>query len=182
MWINYVILTCLLAFLLTLHCLMYKKINKRWSFQIFKRNRVQILTLSVILTSCLLIKLTFIEDYLDLLLLVFAQLLRFVIWSLVLLNFMKSATSLVLKPSIKRGIKFLKIYIYIGLFVYVAYGTTLILIKELTDKYILSCKSREFIIQASFLLLILVVFHYYAVQVTREINSLIKNENNHLEL
>ena len=71
-WINYVILTCLLSFLLTLHCIMYRKINKRWSFLIFKRNRVQILTLSVILTSSLLIKLTFMMDYMDLVLLVFA--------------------------------------------------------------------------------------------------------------
>lgn len=39
-WANYLILSCLLAFLLTLHCLMYTKINKRCSVRVLKRNRV----------------------------------------------------------------------------------------------------------------------------------------------
>ena len=39
-WVNYFILTCLLSFLLTLHCIMYKRINQRCSLQILKRNRV----------------------------------------------------------------------------------------------------------------------------------------------
>lgn len=165
-WINYLLLSCLLSFLLTLHCLEYKKINKRCSLLIFKRNRVQILTLSVVLTTNLFIKINFTWDYLDLLLLVFAQLLRFVIWSLCLLNFMKSATSLVPNPRIKVIIRFLKIYIYIGVAFYVSYGITLIFIKEFKNKYILNCKSPEFIIQASFATLTLSIFHYYAVQVT----------------
>ena len=68
------------------------------------------------------------------------------IWSLVLLNFMKSATTLVLKQSIKRGIYLLKIYIYIGVAFYVSFGITLIIIKEVKNKYLLSCKSREFVV------------------------------------
>lgn len=39
-WVDYAVLSCLLSFLLALHCIMYKKINKRWSFRVLKRNRV----------------------------------------------------------------------------------------------------------------------------------------------
>ena len=132
------------------------------------------LTLSVLLTGCMFIKLTFIMDYGDLILLVFAQLLRFLIWSVTLLNFMKSATSLVINPAIKIVIKWLRILTYFGLVVFIGYGITLMLIKEIGDRTILSCKSREFIVQSAFLLMILGVFHYFAIKVTRELNELIK--------
>ena len=105
---------------------MYRKINKRWSWLIFKRNRVQILTLGVVLTGSLLTKLTFMMDYTDLLLLIFSQMLRFVIWSLTLMNFMKSATALIPNPAIKTTIRFLKIYMYIGIFFYVGFGIALV--------------------------------------------------------
>ena len=59
---------------------------------------------------------------------------------------MQSATTLVIKQSIKRGIYLLKIYIYIGVVFYVSFGITLIVIKEIKDKYLLTCKSQEFII------------------------------------
>ena len=39
-WTNYLVLSGFLAFLLAGHCIMYKKVNKRWSWLIFKRNRV----------------------------------------------------------------------------------------------------------------------------------------------
>ena len=113
-------------------------------------------------------------DYFDLLMLIASQLLRFVIWSLTLMNFMKSATSLVTNPAIKLIIKCLRIYIYVGVTLYVAFGIWLVLEKELSSEDILDCKSKEFIVQSSFLLLILVIFYYYAVQVTREINYLIE--------
>ena len=71
-WVNYVILTALLVFLLTLHCLMYKKVNGSCSWLILKRNRVQIICLSLLLTGSLVVKLTFMMDYADLLLLVIA--------------------------------------------------------------------------------------------------------------
>jgi hypothetical protein len=58
-WIGYFILSVLFSFLLALHCIMYTKINKRWSFKIFSRNRVQILSLSLLMTSLLFLKLTF---------------------------------------------------------------------------------------------------------------------------
>lgn len=50
-WTGFITLCALLSFLLALHCIMYKKINKRWSFRVFKRNRVQVLTFGVILTA-----------------------------------------------------------------------------------------------------------------------------------
>ena len=90
------------------------------------------------------------------------------------MNFMKSATSLVPNPAIKLIIKCLRIYIYFGIGFYVSFGITLVLMQELLSKDILSCKSREFIVQSSFLILILIIFHYYAAQVTREINHLVQ--------
>lgn len=171
-WIFFLALVIILTFLLTLHCIMYKKINKRWSWLIFKRNRVQILTLSVLLTGCMFIKLTFLMDYADLVLLVIAQLLRFLIWSLCLLNFIKSATELVTNQTlIKFTIRFLKIIINIGLVVYIGYGITLIIMNEVRDTNILSCKNREFIIQSATLLTLIALFHYFAIRVTKEINA-----------
>lgn len=145
-WVIYLVLTALLTFLLTLHCILYRKVNKKCSFRVFKRNRVQILSLSVVLTTILLIKETFMMAYADLVLLVFAQLLRFVIWSLTLLNFMKSATSLIPNPAIKLTITFLKTYMYIGTAFYIGFGIALVLKQELSEEDILSCKSMEFVI------------------------------------
>ena len=94
-WFIYFVLSCLLAFLLSLHFLMYTKINKRCSFRVLKRNRVQILVLSLTLTMAMFVKLTFMLDFASLVLLLFAQLLRFLIWSLTLINFLKSGIELV---------------------------------------------------------------------------------------
>ena len=94
-WFNYLVLSCLLGFLLALHCIMYKKVNKRCSFKIFKTNRVQILSLSLLMTGALFVKLSFRMKYADLVILLVAQLLRFLIWSLMLINFMKSGIDLI---------------------------------------------------------------------------------------
>lgn len=56
---------------------------------------------------------------------------------------------------------------------YVGFGIALVLQQELSHKDILNCKSEEFIVQSSFLALILIVFYFYAVKVTREINKLV---------
>ncbi len=79
------------------------------------------------MTGAMFIKITFVLDYADLVLLVFAQLLRFIIWSLTLKNFIESAASLVLDEKIHLTIKALKIAIYVGLIVYIAYGVLVVL-------------------------------------------------------
>lgn len=71
-WFNYFALSALLTVLLILHCIMYKKINRKLSLSIFRRNRIQILSLSLLMTTILFIKLTFIMDYADLVLLLMA--------------------------------------------------------------------------------------------------------------
>ena len=123
---NYLILSCLLGFLLTLHCIMYKKVNKRWSFKIFKRNRVQILTLSIILTTAMLVKLTFLMKYADLVILLLAQLLRFLIWSLTLINFMKSGMDLINSSSTIVILRLLKICTLVGVCFFSGYAIYLI--------------------------------------------------------
>ena len=88
------------------------------------------------------------------------------------MNFMKSATSLIVNPSIKLLMKGLWIYIYVGVFFYVTYSISLIVMQKLSKDDILSCKSPEFMIQASFLIIMLIAFNYYAIIVTKEINQL----------
>ena len=170
LWVNFAILTCLLGFLLWLHCILYKRVNGKCSLRVFKRIRVATLTLSVLLTGCMFIKMTFMMNYADLVLLILSQLLRFLIWSLTLMNFMKSAASLTVSPRIKVAIKLLKGVIVIGLLVYIGYAFTLGVIAQTTDRQILSCHSREFIIQNTFMVILLLVFIYYASLVTKEIN------------
>ena len=91
------------------------------------------------------IKYTFNFDVASLIIIVVGQLLRFNIWSLTLLNFMKSVTSLFLSPEIKLIIKCLRIYVIIGTALFVGYGLSLFIIEARTHKEILSCKSYEFI-------------------------------------
>ena len=78
------------------------------------------------------------------------------------MNFMKSATSLIPNPALKLIIKCLQMYLYLGIAFYVGFGIALVLAQELSKEDILNCKSNEFIVQSSFLLLILIIFHYYA--------------------
>ena len=116
-------------------------------------------------------------DYADLVMLLFAQLSRFLIWSLMLLNFIKSATSLTVNPTLKATIRWLKMYIYIGILIFVGYAVIIILMNELEDRDILDCNSREFMIQNSMALILMIVFIYYAIQVTKSINSIIRTES-----
>ena len=127
-WFGYLVLSCLICFLLVLHCIMYKKINRRCSFKIMKRNRVQILSLSLLLTVTLFIKLTFIMDYADLVLLLVAQLIRFVIWSLTLINFLKSGLDLAhnMPRSQEMTLKILRVSTFVGVAFFTAYAIYLI--------------------------------------------------------
>lgn len=81
----------------------------------------------------MLVKMTFLMDYFDLVLLVLAQLLRFLIWSLTLKNFMESAASLVVDQKIKQVIKALTLANYIGLLLYITYGVLVVVAQEVTD-------------------------------------------------
>ena len=127
-WVNYFILSVFLSFLLAMHCIMYKRINKKWSWRILKRNRVQVLILSLSLVIIYFIKETFIFIWADLLIIVIGQLLRFLIWSLTLMNFMKSVTSLFVNPRFKLILKFLRLYVVVGTLIFVAYAITLVLV------------------------------------------------------
>ena len=134
-----------ISFLLAIHCLMYKRINKKWSWRILKRNRVQILALSLVMNVILFIKLTFNFDLLSLVIIVVGQLLRFNIWSLALMNFMKSVASLIKSRRVKFIIKCLNLYVVIATCGFVGYSISLIVIEQATSHEILSCKSYEFI-------------------------------------
>ena len=87
---------------------------------------MQVLSLSLLQTGAMLVKMTFLMDYFDLVLLVLAQLLRFLIWSLTLKNFMESAASLVVDQKIKQVIKALNLANYIGLLLYITYGVLVV--------------------------------------------------------
>lgn len=71
-WFNYLVLTVLLTFLLVFYCIMYKKIDRGCTMRILTRKRVQILLLSALMTAILFVKLTFLMDYADLVLLLMA--------------------------------------------------------------------------------------------------------------
>ena len=119
----------------------------------------------------LFIKLTFNFDLLSLVIIVVGQLLRFNIWSLALMNFMKSVASLIKSRRVKFIIKCLNLYVVIATCGFVGYSISLIVIEQATAHEILSCKSYEFITQSTLLIIVLTIFHYFAVQVTKEINS-----------
>lgn len=91
-----------------------------------------------------------------------------------LLNFVKSATSLVTGDAIKLIVKTLTISIYVVAGLEVSYITILVCVAwftDVTEDDILSCKQPEFIIQATLLLVVLIIFYYYAYRVTKEINN-----------
>ncbi len=174
-WLNYLLLTCLLGFLLALHCIMYKKLNKRCSLKIFKRNRVQILTLSIVMTSALFVKLTFRMKYADLVILLFAQLLRFVIWSLTLINFMKSGMDLIISSqNTKVILRLLKICTLIGVGFFSGYAIYLIVQEQRNDRNVLSCNSSEFLVQGFLLLAIVTIFLLSAIRTSRLLKAQIE--------
>ena len=141
-WINFFVLSCLLGFLLALHCIMYTKINKRWSFKVFKRNRVKILSMSLLLTTIQFFKMTFMMDYADLLLLLGAQFLRFSIWTLTLINFLKSGMDLMIRTaSVKLILYLLKVSAIIVAGLFISYAAYLVFFNH----HVLTCKSVEFV-------------------------------------
>ena len=62
----------ILIFLLVFHCMIYKKINRRWSWAIFKTNRMLVLTLSLVMVSCMIAKMTHYTLWMDLSFLIIA--------------------------------------------------------------------------------------------------------------
>ena len=151
---------------------MYKKINKRWSFRVFKRNRVQVLTFGVILTASQIISKTFMWDYGDLLILLFGQLLRFLIWAFTLRNFLKSGMDLMIKTSaIKIIIQVLRISTVLGACFFVGYAIYLIVQESVYNKNVLTCQSPEFVIQASLNLAIVIIFLFSACSTTKMIRA-----------
>ena len=171
LWLGFVVLSGMLGFLLTLHCIVYKRINSRCSWRIWTRNRVQVLTLSLLLTVTMTIKLTFLMEAGDHEILILDQMMRFLIWSLTLLNFMQSAATLVVDLEIKRSIRWLKAFIYVGSCTYIAFWLFLVIMAEAFRKKILDCHNPWFMVQNSSLVLLLIVFHYFAVKVSRELNK-----------
>lgn len=170
-WANYFVLSALLTFLLVLHCIMYKKINRKLSFRIFARNRIQIILLSLLMTVTLFVKLTFIMDYADLVLLLMAQMLRFIIWSLTLMNFMKSGLDLVESESVKVWLKALKIASVVGAACFLGYASFLIYQERNNNKDVLNCKSTEFLSQSFLLVIIVSIFFFFTVRMHIFIND-----------
>jgi len=68
--------------------------------------------------------------YADLFLLILGQLLRFLIWSLCLLNFMKSASSLVVSGGFRASIGAISVVMYSGVLFYVVFGITLVVMND----------------------------------------------------
>ena len=154
---------------------MYKKINKRWSFRVFKRNRVQVLTFGVILTASQFIKITFMWDYGDLLILLLGQLLRFLIWSLTLRNFLKSGMDLMIKTyAVKIIIRVLQVSIVVGACFFVGYAVYLVVQESVYNANVLTCQSPEFVIQASLNLAIVIIFLISACSTTKMIRAQIQ--------
>ena len=127
--------------------------------------------LSIVLTVTMFIKMTFMMDYADLVLLLIAQLLRFLIWSLTLMNFMKSMLDLLESQSVKLTLKILRGFSFFGAACFSAYGCYLIIEKKLNDLDVLSCKSNEFVVQSIFLIVLVTVFFICAVKITKLINA-----------
>ena len=124
------------------------------------------------MTIILFVKLTFLLDYADLVLLLFAQLSRFLIWSLTLINFMKSGIDLVNTGGTQVTLKILKVYCFVGAAGFTAYAVYLIVQEKLNNVDILSCKSIEFTIQSVFLLFIVTLFLFFAIKTHMVINRL----------
>ena len=142
---------------------MYKKINKRLSWLVMKRNRVQVLTFSILLTFIQFIKLTFIWDSADLFMVLVAQLSRFLVWALTLRNFLKSGMDLMLKTKVTRTIIFVtKVSTILGAVFFTAFGVYMWIEANFYDKDVLSCKSPEFVTQSSFNLIIVLIFLFSA--------------------
>jgi len=174
-WFNYLVLTALLSFLLVLHCVIYKRVNRGCSCRVFKRHRVQILSLSVLMTSILFIKLTLLFNLYSLVLLLVSQFLRFLIWSLTLRNFIRSGMDLMSKPKSKKiMLRILNWSTVSGALFFVGYSISLICQQKINDVDVLSCKSPEFVIQSSLLISICLMFLFMACKTSAQIQSQIQ--------
>ena len=116
------------------------------------------------------IKLTFMMDYADLVLLLFAQFLRFLIWSLTLTNFLKSTMDLITSKGTKMTLKILRFCIIGGGCFFVAYAVYMICQEQVSDKDVLSCKTLEFITQSTFNMVLVGIFLGFAWKTTKMIN------------
>ena len=178
LWLGFITLVGLLSFLLSLHCIMYKRINKKCSCRIFLRNRVQTLTMGILMSIFQFLRYTFMLKDIDLVLLICCQLLRFQIWSLTVHNFMESAATLITDPKIQMTISALKIFNIVCSVCYLAYGLVLIVQGEIGRDF--DCHSVEFIIQNTLLMFILVIFYVFACKVNAAINKVL-NEGSILD-
>ena len=111
------------------------------------------------------IKFTIMTGKVRSILLILSQLLRFVIWSLMLLNFMGSAATLITMSEVKFTMQALKIFVVMGISIYVTYGVALLIEGELISGHNFDCHSMEFIVQNSLLTLLIIIFYYFAYKV-----------------
>ena len=86
---------------------------------------------------------------------------------------MQSAATLILDPKIKVTINALRVFVAIGSITYMVYGVILIVLGEKVDGHEFDCHNKEFIIQNSLLIFILIIFYYFACKVNAEINKLL---------
>jgi len=86
-------------------------------------------------------------EFADLVLLLLAQLFRFIVWSLMLINFMKSGMDLMVRSkAIKVTLRVLKWSIVAGTCFFSAYGFYLVYEKQVNDVDVLGCGTAEFTI------------------------------------
>ena len=60
-----------------------------------------------------------------------------------------------------------------GSITYLVYGVILLILGEKVDGHEFDCHNKEFIIQNSLLIFILIIFYYFACKVNAEINKLL---------
>ena len=86
-------------------------------------------------------------DYGDLVLLLMAQFMRFLIWSFTLQNFLKSGMDLMIRTyTVKMILKILRVSIIGGACFFIGFAIYLIVQESAYDKNVLSCQSPEFVI------------------------------------
>ena len=88
-----------------------------------------------------------------------------------MLNFMQSAATLIANPKIKVTINALKVYVVVCSVSYLAYGVILLIESEFMNGHVFDCHNVEFIIQNSLLMLLIIIFHFFACKVNTAINN-----------
>lgn len=97
--------------------------------------------------------------------------LRFIIWSLTLMNFMKSGLDLVESAGVKVWLKALKITSVIGAACFLGYAFFLIYQERINNKDVLNCRSTEFLWQSVLLIFIVSIFFFFTVRTQILINN-----------